>query len=272
MKRIYLTVIFVILIAFGVPAYADQAAEEILKAIVKIRSIVPKDAHTARTLGTEREGSGVVIDSKGHILTIGYLIVEAETIEVIGPEGKPINATYVGYDYNTGFGLLRTDKPLNVEPMKIGQSSEAKEGEPILIAGHGGADSVQVARVIAHKEFAGYWEYLLENAIFTAPPYPNFGGAALIDRDGRLLGIGSLFTQVMIQGFGSIPCYIFVPIDLLIPILSDLITRGRSREAPRPWLGLNAEEAHDRVFVLQVTSEGPAGASRPTARRPHSYS
>jgi len=258
MKRICLTAIFVILVAFGVPAYADQAAENILKAIVKIRSIIPNDAHTASTLGTEREGSGVVIDSKGHILTIGYLIVEAETIEVIGPDGKSISATYVGYDYNTGFGLLRTDKPLNVEPMKLGQSSEAKAGEPMLIAGHGGADSVQVARVIARKEFAGYWEYLLENAIFTAPAYSNFGGAALIDREGRLLGIGSLLTQVMIEGFGSIPCNIFVPIDLLNPILSDLKTRGRSREAPRPWLGLSAEESHGRVFVLQVTSKGPA--------------
>jgi len=258
MKRICLTVIFTILISFGVPAYADQAAEEILKAIVKIRSIVPNDAHTARTLGTEREGSGVVIDSKGHILTIGYLIVEAETIEVVGPDGKPIDATFVGYDHNTGFGLLQTDKPLNVVPMKLGQASEAKEGEPILIAGHGGADSVQVGRVISRKEFAGYWEYLLEDAIFIAPPYPNFGGAALIGRDGRLLGIGSLYTQVMIQGFGSIPCNIFVPIDLLNPILSDLITRGRSREAPRPWLGLNTEEAHGRVFILRVTSEGPA--------------
>jgi S1-C subfamily serine protease len=258
MKRICLTIIFAVLIAFCAPAYADQAAEEILKAVVKIRSIVPKDAHTARTLGTEREGSGVVIDSKGHILTIGYLIVEAETIEVVGPEGKAINATFVGYDHNTGFGLLRTDKPLSVEPMKLGQSSEVKEGEPILIAGHGGADSVQVGLVITRKEFVGYWEYLIEDAIFTAPPYPNFGGAALIDRDGRLLGIGSLFTQVMIQGFGSIPCNIFVPIDLLNPILSDLITRGRSRQAPRPWLGLNVEEAHGRVFVLRVTSEGPA--------------
>jgi S1-C subfamily serine protease len=258
MKRICLTLIFFVLIAFGVPAYADQAAEEILKAIVKIRSIVPKDAHTARTLGPEREGSGVVIDSKGHILTIGYLIVEAETIEVVGPEGKPIDATFVGYDHNTGFGLLRTEKPLNISPIKLGRSSEVKEGEPILIAGHGGADSVQVGRVITRKEFAGYWEYLLEDAIFTSPPYLNFGGAALIGRDGRLLGIGSLFTQVMIQGFGSIPCNIFVPIDLLNPILSDLMTRGRSREAPRPWLGLNAEETHGRVFVLRVTSEGPA--------------
>jgi S1-C subfamily serine protease len=115
-----------------------------------------------------------------------------------------------------------------------------------------------VGRVISRKEFAGYWEYLLEDAIFTVPPYLNFGGAALIGRDGRLLGIGSLYTQVMIQGFGSIPCNIFVPIDLLNPILSDLMTRGRSREAPRPWLGLNTEEAHGRVFILRVTSEGPA--------------
>ncbi len=258
MKKICLTIIFVLLIAFHIPVYADQAAEEILRAVVKIRAIVPKDTRSARTLGTEREGNGVVIDSKGHILTIGYLISNAETIEVTGPEGKPINATFVGYDHNTGFGLIRTDKPLNVVPMKLGQSSAAKEGEPILVAGHGGKDSVQVGQVIARKEFVGYWEYLIENAIYIAPPYPNFGGAALIDRDGRLLGIGSIFTQMTIQGLGAIPCNMFVPIDLLNPILSDLMTRGRSREAPRPWLGLNAEETHGRVFVTRVTSEGPA--------------
>jgi S1-C subfamily serine protease len=258
MKRICLIVIFTLIISFGGPAYADQAAEGILKAIVKIRSIVPKDAYTARTLGTEREGNGVVIDSKGHILTIGYLITEAETIEVIGPEDKAINATFVGYDHNTGFGLLRADEPLGLEPLKLGQSSEVKEGEPILVAGHGGKDSVQVGWVIIRKEFVASWEYLLEDAIFTAPPYSDFGGAALIDRNGQLLGIGSLFTQITIQGLGSIPCNMFVPIDLLKPILSDLMSKGRPREAPRPWLGLNAEEAHGRVFVLRVTSEGPA--------------
>jgi S1-C subfamily serine protease len=258
MKRVYLLLIIVILIALSVPAYADQDAKEILKAIVKIRSVIPKDAATANTLGTEREGNGVVIDSKGYILTIGYLIVEAETIEVIGPEDKPINATFVGYDHNTGFGLLRTEKPLSVVPMKLGQSSEAKEGEPVLVAGHDGTESVQVARVISRKEFTGYWEYLLEDAIYTAPAYSNFGGAALIGREGQLLGIGSLFTQVMVPGFGLIPVNIFVPIDLLNPILADLKTKGRSNKAPRPWLGINAEEAHGRVFITQVTPGSPA--------------
>jgi S1-C subfamily serine protease len=258
MKRGCLSLIFGVFIAFALPAYADQEPEEILKAIVKIRSIVPEDARTARSLGTEREGSGVVIDSEGHILTIGYLILEAETIEVVGPEGKAISATFVGYDHATGFGLLRTDKPFGVTPMKLGHSSEVKEGDPILVASHGGSDSVQPAQVVTRRKFTGYWEYLLDDAIYVAPPHPNFGGAALIGRDGKLLGIGSIFTQLVISGVGSLPCNMFVPIDLLNPILADLISTGRSPEAPRPWLGLHAEEAHGRVFVLRVTSEGPA--------------
>jgi S1-C subfamily serine protease len=258
MKRGFLAVWIAVFMAVSVPVLAEQAAEEILKAIVQIRAMIPKDAHTATTLGTEREGSGVVIDSKGYILTIGYLIVEAESIEVTGLEEKPVTATFVGYDHNTGFGLIKTEKPLKVVPMKIGTSSQVKEGDPVLVAGHGGVDAVQVARVISRKEFAGYWEYLLEEAIFTAPAYTNFGGAALIGQDGQLLGIGSLFTQMMIPGLASIPSNVFVPIDLLTPILSDLKTLGRPSKAPRPWLGINAEEAHGRVFITRVTAGSPA--------------
>jgi S1-C subfamily serine protease len=258
MRRRCLWIIFVILIVVIGPAYADQTAEEILKAVVKIRSVIPKEAHTASTLGTEREGSGVIIDSEGLVLTIGYLIVEAEAIEVMGIEGKPVSATFVGYDHPTGFGLLRIEKPLGVRPIELGQSSTVKTGDPVLIAGHGGKDSAIPGRVISRKEFVGYWEYLLDEAIFTAPAYTNFGGAALINPDGQLLGIGSLFSQLTIPGLGSIPCNIFVPIDLLHPILSDLKTLGRSRKPHRPWLGINAEEAHGRVFITKMTSGGPA--------------
>ena len=258
MRRRCLWIIFAVLIAWNGPAYADQTAEEILKAVVKIRSIIPKDAHTASTLGTEREGSGVIIDSEGLVLTIGYLIVEAEAIEVTGIEGKPVSAAFVGYDHHTGFGLLRTEKPLGVRPIKLGQSSTVKTGDPVLIAGHGGTDKAIPGRVISRKEFAGYWEYLLDEAIFTAPAYTNFGGAALISPDGQLLGIGSLFSQLTITGLGSIPCNIFVPIDLLPPILSDLKTLVHSRKLHRPWLGINAEEAHGRIFVTKITVGGPA--------------
>lgn len=258
MKKVVLAILIVISIAISLPAYADQEAQEILKAVVKIKTVIPQEAQTARTLGTEREGHGVVIDSKGHILTIGYLIIEAESIEVTGPEGKPMNAMFVGYDHATGFGLLRTEKPLDVKPIKIGQSSKVKEGEPVLVAGHGGQEAVQAVQVISRKEFAGYWEYLLEDALFTAPAYANFGGAALIDRNGQLVGIGSLLSQFVIQGLGSIPCNIFVPIDLLPSILDDLITKGRPRKPPRPWLGINSEEAQGRIFIVRITPGSPA--------------
>jgi S1-C subfamily serine protease len=258
MKKAWPGLVFVVLLALTGPVYADSTAEEILKAVVKVRAIIPKEARTASTLGTEREGHGVLIDSEGHILTIGYLIVEAEAIEVTGPEGKPIHASFVGYDHDTGFGLLRVENTLGVAPIQLGQSTDLKTGDPILVAGHGGSDSVQAGRVISRREFAGYWEYLIDDAIFTTPPYANFGGAALIGRDGRLLGIGSLFTQVVIQGLGSISSNMFVPIELLNPILSDLKTLGRSRKASRPWLGINSEEAHGRVFITRTTSDGPA--------------
>ncbi len=258
MKRFSLSLLLAIFLSFPAPASAEQDLKEIFKAIVKVHAKVPEHARSAGTLGTEREGSGVIIDSKGHILTIGYLITEAETIEVTGPEGKAVSATSVAYDSRTGFGLIRAEKPIGAAPMEIGRSSDVEEGDRVLAASYGGRDSVQGAQVISRKEFAGYWEYLLESAIFTAPPHPNFGGAVLIDRGGKLVGIGSLFTTVAISGLGSIPGNLFVPIDLLKPILADLIAKGRSSEPLRPWLGVYSEETHGRVIVTRVTPEGPA--------------
>ena len=250
-------IFFVLLISCG-PAIADQAPEELLSAIVKIQATVPENARTAVSLGTTREGNGVVIDKKGYVLTIGYLILEAERIEVAGQSGETLKATFVAYDHDTGFGILRTEKPLNVTPMKLGESSELTVGDPVLVASFGGADAVQGARVLTRKEFAGYWEYLLEDAIFTTPPHLSFGGAALIGRNGRLVGIGSLYTRVTLPGIGAMATNVFVPIDRLKPILDDLIARGRSREPRRPWLGLYSEETHGRVIIIRVASGSPA--------------
>jgi S1-C subfamily serine protease len=257
MKKLIYAILLAGLVLCPFSARAEQA-EEILKAVVKISATVPAEAFTAKTLGTEREGNGVVIDSQGLILTTGYLILEAERIEIAGPEGKTVPGSFVGYDHETGFGLLRADTALGVEPMKFGDPSKVEEGDPVLIAGYGGKDAVQGARVISRKEFAGYWEYILEKAIFAAPPYAGFGGAALIGRDGRLLGIGSLFSQIVFPGLGVVPCNVFIPVDLLTPILNDLISKGRPGKALRPWLGVNVEEGHGRVFVKKVTPGGPA--------------
>ena len=262
MKRFRLLILGVSWLAMIFPAYAQEGSKEnvkeLLKSVVKVRAMVPDYARSAKTLGTEREGSGVLIDDRGHILTIGYLILEAENLEVIGPDGKTISAQSIAYDHITGFGVLKAEKPFDAKPMQLGKSSEVKEGDPVLVATHGGEEGAMGARVISRKEFAGYWEYLLDDAIFTAPPHANFGGTALIDHNGKLVGIGSLYTQIAIAGLGMIPGNMFVPIDYLKPILSDLITKGRSSAPPRPWLGLNVEEVHGRVFVTRVTSEGPA--------------
>ena len=259
MRILFFQLIFcLVLLTLSLPAGAQQGFEEILRAIVKIRATIPEDARTANILGKEREGNGVVIDLDGHVLTIGYLILEAESVEIIGSNEKSISATVVGYDHNTGFGLIRAQKPVGIKPIQLGHSSELKEGAPILVAGYGGKDTIQAARIVSQRAFAGYWEYLIENAIFTVPPISNFAGAALIGPDGRLLGIGSLFTQITMQGLGSIPCNMFVPIDLLKPILSDLKTIGRSRLSQKPWLGVHTEESHGRVFVIRILRGGPA--------------
>ena len=251
-------IVTLFLIAGATGYAADQTAEDILKAIVKVRAVIHDDAVTAQSLGTEREGNGVLIDPAGHILTIGYLILESKIIEVTGPDGQVMDATFIGYDYDTGFGLLRVNKALNLTPMKLGSSSKLKAGEPALVADHKGSESVLGVRIAARQEFTGYWEYLLESAIYTIPPFQNYGGAALIGSDGYLLGIGSIFTQIDVPGFGPLPANMFVPIDLLKPILKDLKSAGRSRNPPKPWLGMHTDESHGRVFLIRIHPGGPA--------------
>jgi len=256
-KRCLILLVILNILLSGAAA-GQTEGEKILTAVVKVRAVIPETARTAETLGTEREGSGVVIDSDGHILTIGYLILEAADVEITEMNGTPLKAAVVGYDHRTGFGLLRAARPLRVPSLELGSSAEILTGEPLLVVAYGGQDAVQGVRVVSLREFAGSWEYLLDRAIFTAPPYTEFSGAALIDRSGRLAGIGSLFSQMQIQDLGLVPTNMFVPIDLLKPILSDLLKYGHSREAPRPWLGIRADTIHARVFVLGVSPDGPS--------------
>jgi len=262
MKRLIRGAIILHLIVMSNAGYAQKQAEEILKAVVKVRAMIPDGAVTAPLLGTEREGNGILIDSDGYILTIGYLILEAETIEVLDPEDKVIEAKFIAYDYDTGFGLIQADKLLDIAPLKLGSSADLKQGDPALVAGHVGSEDVIGVRVVQRGEFVGYWEYLLENAIYTTPPYQNYGGAALIGSDGSLLGIGSIFTRLPVPGFGVIPANMFVPIDILKPILNDLITAGRSRQPQRPWLGVFTEQSHGRIFITRLTPGGPGQKSQ----------
>jgi serine protease Do len=239
-------------------AASAQGVEALVSAVVRINTHINPEGRTVQGLGREREGSGILIDSDGLILTIGYLMVEAYAAEVIDNNGRTVPANVVGYDHETGFGLLRTIEPLKHKPMPLGKSAEIKEGDPVLVASFGGAAMVAGAYVVAKREFAGSWEYLLDEALFTAPPHPAWSGAALISREGKLVGVGSLIVGDAARGSDKAPGNMFVPIDRLSPILGDLISAGRAPGPGRPWLGLNTDELRGRLFVSRVTPGGPA--------------
>ncbi|MBL8701961.1 MAG: serine protease [Alphaproteobacteria bacterium] len=240
------------------PPAAAQSIQERLEAVVRVRAFVPPDARTADSLGRERHGSGVVIDQGGLVLTIGYLIVEADGAEVTLSTGRTVPAQVIGYDHESGFGLLRTLEPPRVRPARFGRSAELKERDPVLVAAFGGAEGAQPGFVVSRRAFAGNWEYLIDDAIYTAPPHPHWSGAALFDGEGRLMGIGSLIIgDVSGQRIG-IPGNMFVPIDRLPPILADLIADGAPQGPRKPWMGLATDEVRGRLFVTRVTPEGPA--------------
>ena len=240
------------------PDNYEYELDKALSSVVGIRTIIPPDAYTAETLGTERLGNGVIIRNNGVVLTIGYLITEAETVW-ISQGSRVVPGHVLGFDQVTGFGLVQALARLDLPPLPIGSSSNAGVGEQVVIGGAGGRQGAVAARIVAKQEFAGYWEYVLDEAIFTAPGHPHWGGTALIGPGGDLLGIGSLQVQHQARESGR-PSNLnmIVPIDLLKPILDDLLTLGRAKRPPRPWLGLFASEIGNRVVITGLASRGPA--------------
>ncbi len=229
--------------------------DRILRSVVAVRSSIPEDAFTAMTLGTQREGSGVVIRENGLVVTIGYLITEAEEVWLTRNDGYVVPAHALAYDQETGFGLVQALGSLDVPALDLGDGTEAKVGDPVMLAD--GIGQFVQATIVAKQEFAGYWEYLLEEAIFIAPAHPSWGGAALVGSNGKLLGIGSLRLQMSQRG-QSADINMVVPINLLPPILDDLLTRGQVNKPPRPWLGAFSAESNGDVVVMSVAEGGPA--------------
>jgi S1-C subfamily serine protease len=231
--------------------------ESVLDAVVLLRAEIPDDAFTAPILGTERTGNGVVISDTGLVLTIGYLITEASVIWLTTNKGAVAGGTVLAYDQVTGFGLVQPLGKLGVRPIERGSAASIRVGENVVVAGHGGRAHALKASVFAKREFAGYWEYVLDEALFTAPAHPQWGGSALIGSDGRLAAIGSLLVQEKIDA-GTIQGNMLVPIDLLEPILNEMVKAGGVKRAPRPWLGLYTTEAGDRLVVAGLAPGGPA--------------
>jgi len=251
------------LIEWKVPQAVQPRAEDYpydleraLSAVVGLHSIVPPDAFTADTLGAERAGNGVLIDD-GVVLTIGYLITEADTVWLHLGDGRVVQGHALGFDQETGFGLVQALGKIDLPVLEIGSSKAAEVGERVVVGGAGGRTRSLAGRVAAKQEFAGYWEYVLDEAIFTYPAHPNWGGTALISGAGKLIGIGSLQLERAREG-KSEHLNMVVPIDLLNPVLDDLRKFGRVNRPARPWLGLYSTEIEDRIVVVGIAPKGPA--------------
>ena len=233
-------------------------AEKFFQSIFKVKTRAVPNARSSATLGQEREGTAVVIGDDGLLVTIGYLIVEADDVSLVDQKGKTIPARVVAYDHATGLGLVRAVTPLSAPPLPIGESGKLATREPVMIVNHAGVDDVTLAYVVSTRPFTGNWEYLLETAIFTSPPTMNWSGAALVSRDFKLVGVGSLIVrEASATGEAALPGNMFVPIDALKPILPDLIRTGRRAGPARPWLGVAADEVQGRLMVSRVSPDGP---------------
>ncbi len=253
------------LCAFSAPAVAQEkggpadeaTAAQTLSAVVRVRAKILPNARSGETLGLQREGSGVLV-REGYVATIGYLVIESEAIEVTGADGKSAPAALAVYDHASGFAVLRLLAPLGGKPLPLGDAGALAEREPALVASFGGGDQVHLVRVVSRRPFSGSWEYLLESAIFAMPPVPNWSGAALISARGELVGMGSLLVADSAGGGTLSPGNLFVPADLLKPLIEDVVAGRKPAVPARPWLGVNAEEMGGRLFVARVSPDGPA--------------
>jgi S1-C subfamily serine protease len=228
-----------------------------LDSVVVLQARVAEDAFTARTLGVERLGNGIVIGAGGLVLTIGYLVTEAEEVMLITNDGRRVPAHVLGVDPVTGFGLLQALEPLDLPALPLGDSRQLQSGDPVIFAGGGGRAHAMAGRLDARAAFAGYWEYLLDEALFTEPGHPHWSGGAVISPAGALLGVGSLQMVRQAPNGEQSLINMSVPIELLPPILDDL-SKGRPAQPPRPWLGVLSQDAGVGVVVIDVTKDGPA--------------
>ena len=249
------------------PANLQPKADELrfdlnlaLRSVVMLRAEIPDDAFTASILGTERFGNAVVIREDGLMLTIGYLITEAESIWLTTNEGAVIPGHPLAVDFATGLGLVMPLGKLDAPALARGSAASIAPGDEVVVIGHGGRPHALQAQVFAKREFAGFWEYVLDEAIYTTPPHPEWSGAALVGMDGRLLGIGSLFVQEAVDDKAQ-KGNLFVPVDVIEPILGELLTRGHPSSPARPWLGMYTGEDSGRLVVGGIATDGPADAA-----------
>jgi serine protease Do len=230
--------------------------QSLANSVVKVESRVPSDAQSAENLGRARVGSGVILESQ-LVLTIGYLLLEADTVDIVTASGRRVPGSVAGYDHSTGFGLVRTALPISEPAIVIGDSDKVAEKQRVFTIGQGEVKPTEL-HIVSRKVFAGGWEYLIEKPLFTFPPVNNWSGAPLLTEDGTLVGIGSLIVNDAAVDRKGVPGNMFIPTNLLKPILEDLRAKGRRSGDVQPWLGMSTEINRGNLMVQRVSPKGPA--------------
>lgn len=228
-----------------------------INSVVKVRTSIPAAAFTADVLGTERIGSGVLINNSGLILTVGYLVTEAETVWLTTNLNQSIPGHVVAYDQSSGLGLIQALGSLDIDASELDSSDLVTVNDDIFFISYGGIEHSLCSKISRIDEFAGYWEYLLEAAIYTSPPHPQWGGAAVFNKKGHIIGIGSLFLQEIFEG-QNLQGNLAIPTSILKSIMGDMLEFGRSSAPARPWLGMYAVESEKTLTVNSLARYGPA--------------
>ena len=247
--------------ADSAPSPLSPQLTDLLRSVVKVHAYALPDSDSAKRLGTERNGNGIVVGQGGLIVTIGYIVTEAMSVEIVEDNGRTRSASVVGYDAETGLALLRAPGLSGLAPIPLGNSQGLKADAPVAVAGAGGPKNAIPAVVVSRRVFAGSWEYLLESAIYTAPAYADWSGAALISTDGKLLGIGSLFVNQARRDSERMQGNVFVPVELLQPLLTEIAAKGKITPQPHPWLGLNPSAHPGGLIIGRLSGRSPALAA-----------
>tara|TARA_B100001093_G_scaffold518962_1_gene605782 strand:- start:726 stop:1709 length:984 start_codon:yes stop_codon:yes gene_type:complete len=254
--RYIFSVLFLLSASNSYAGITQDKIERFYESIVSVRSIVPPEARSAASLGVEREGNGVAID-ENHILTIGYIVIESESIEIGLSDGRRLPAKLVGYDHTSGFGIIKSVVPLRMPSLQLGNSDNINAEQDLLILPSPNRGAGSIVRSVSRRPFTGWWEYFVERPIYTTPPNGLWARAPILNENGEVLGIGSLFVSESVPGIFS-PGNMSVPINLLKPILGDLISSGRRKSKIQPFLGISSDDSNDQVIVTRVSKDGPA--------------
>jgi len=246
---------------------AEPTADQFATALVSIESTINPDGRTVALLGDNRSGTGVMIDSHGLIVTVGYLLLEASEVRISFYNGVQVPATVVAIDAQSGLALVQVAEGYagelpDITPVKLGQSALVVKDDRVIVLPANGLEAAASVRIHSAREFSAPWEYLLENALYTMPPVRNFSGAALINREAELIGIGTLALQnITDSDDGTVPGNLFIPVDLLTSRLGTMLTQSVKQVEPsdRAWLGLMVDEMLSVTRVLDASPAMEAG-------------